>query len=67
MASPDRVPPVAELAEMIYEIDRRLTALEAAVDDEAARADDLAKKETAREDELSKLAWAAKHGRQRPW
>jgi hypothetical protein len=63
----DRVPPVAELAELIVEIDRRLTALEAAVGAETARADELAEKEAAREDELSKLAWAAKHGRQRPW
>lgn len=67
MAVPDRVPPPAELAEMIAEIDRRLTALEAAVDVEADRGDQLAENEVAREDELAKLAWAAKHGRQRPW
>lgn len=66
MAS-DRVPSPAELAEIIAEIDRRLTALETAVDVEAARADDLAENEKVRNDELSRLAWAAKHGRQRPW
>jgi hypothetical protein len=48
-------------------IEARLDALEAAVGKETVRADELAKHEAAREDELSKLAWAAKHGRQRPW
>lgn len=66
MAS-DRVPTATELAEIIAEIDRRLTALETAVGEEAARADDLAENEKVRNDELSRLAWAAKHGRQRPW
>lgn len=64
---PARVPPLAELAEIVAEIEDRLAAVEAAVGVEAVRADELAKKETARADELSKLAWAAKHGRQRPW
>lgn len=63
----DRFPTATELAQIIAEIDRRLTALETAVGKEAARADDLAENEKAREDELSRLAWAAKHGRQRPW
>jgi hypothetical protein len=56
-----------ELTEALTRIEERLDRLEAAIDDEAVRAGDAAKQEEIRADELSKLAWAAKHGRQRPW
>lgn len=61
------VPSLPELAGLVAEIDRRLAALEKAVGEEAARSEELAEKDAARKVELSKLAWAAKHGRQRPW
>jgi hypothetical protein len=61
------VPSLLELAALLDDIVERVAALEAAVGDETARAETQAKKDAAREDDLAKLIWAAKHGRQRPW
>jgi hypothetical protein len=58
------VNPLDEVWEALDSIEARLDALEAAA---KTRSAELTKKEAARDDELSKLAWAAKHGRQRPW
>lgn len=51
------VPTPSELAEAIVRIEARLDALELAV----------TQRDAGRSDEVAKLAWAVKHGRQRPW
>jgi hypothetical protein len=59
--------PPLPVAEWLARLEARVTALEAAAAEEAARVADLAENEDVRTGELAKVAWAVAHGRKRPW
>lgn len=57
-APAETLPPQADLAAVLARIDDRLAALEAARGGTDTKPS---------EDDVARLAWAVKHGRQRPW